>query len=116
MSEAEHLRFLKSFPHLTDWLNLNGYSLIYSHKDEYDQIHTMWSDRSSAPIENGTTDAREWLIVTYCEHCNVIDVYKRIALCGAGDDERLAEELQGHFAADSVVRGATDDPDDFDLG
>lgn len=115
MSEAQHLEFLKSFPHLTDWLNLNGYSLIYSHKDEYDQIHTMWSDRSNAPIENGTTDATEWLIVTYCEHCKVIDVYKRIALCALGDDKQMAEELSGHFIADSVIDGRANDPDDIGL-
>ena len=115
MSEAQHLQFLKSFPHLTDWLNLNGYSLIYSHKDEYDQIHTMWSDRSNAPVENGTTDATEWLVVTYCEHCRVIDVYKRIALCGLGDDARLAEELTEHFTAGSVVGDGMNDPDTIGL-
>ena len=115
MSDTQHLGFLKSFPHLTDWLNLNGYSLIYSHKDEYDQIHTMWSDRSNAPIENGSTDAKEWLIVTYCEHCRVIDVYKRIALCGVGDDERLVEELPEHFSTDTVLSSGMNEPDDNGL-
>ncbi len=118
MSEAEHLGFLKSFPHLNDWLNLYGYSLIYSHEDEYDQIHTMWSDRSSTPIENGTTDAKEWLVITYCKECKVVDVYKRIAIAGLGQDERLAEQLTETFddaAANSLVNRTDDELDGFDV-
>ncbi|MBN1760502.1 MAG: hypothetical protein JW863_19390 [Chitinispirillaceae bacterium] len=114
MSNVEHLGFLKSFPHLSDWLNCNGYSLIYSHKDEYDQIHTMWSDRSSAPLEDGTTDAKEWLVVTYCEQCKVIDVYKRVAICGLGDDERLTETLSAALSSedeDSVINRFDDEHD-----
>ena len=117
MNEEKHLRFLKSFPHLTDWLNLNGYALIYSHQDEYEQIHTMWSDHSSAaPLENGNSDAKEWLIITYCEHCNVIDVYKRVGVCAPGGDAALVRQMSSAlpvlFAEDieNIIKEENDEP------
>lgn len=106
MQRNDDVKFLQRFPHLTDWLNLNGYTLIYSHRDEYQQIHTMWSDRSSAPVEEGSTDARNWVNIIYCEHCHAIDVYKRIAVGAPGDDEQLVNQLENEqigTSADSLI-------------
>jgi len=112
MQHDRDLEFLQRFPHLTDWLNLNGYSLIYSFRDEYEQIHTTWSDRSSAPIEDGTTDARSWVNIVYCEHCNVVDVFKRVGVCVQGDDEQLVNQLENEpivLSGDSIIDVTNDD-------
>lgn len=106
MQRNDDVKFLQRFPHLTDWLNLNGYALIYSHRDEYKQIHTMWSDRSSAPVKDGSTDARNWITIIYCEHCNVVDVFKRVGVGALGNDEQLVNQLeneQNGASADSVI-------------
>lgn len=112
------IEFLNHFPHLTDWLNINGYTLIYTYRDEYEQIHSTWSDRTSAPIENGCTDARNWITIVYCEHCGVVDIYKRVAVCAPDDDELLVNELdalQNNADEDSVVDALKDDDEQYPL-
>ena len=96
MVNKEHLNFLKEFPLLNDWLNCNGFTLIYTRKDEaLDQIFSMWSDRTSQPGENGMTDAKNWLMITYCEQCKVVEVFSRVGMCQHKGKAETEEEAVG---------------------
>lgn len=94
MDYQKNLAFLKKYPNLHDWLNLHGFSLIYSvRQNELQQIYSVWSDRSSQPTEDGYTDAKHWLTIVYCEECQSIEVYNRVTVCQPSDDRTIDEAL-----------------------
>ncbi len=98
MIQQEHLKWQKKFPSLNDWLNLNGYSIIYTGTNEkLKQIYSFWSDRSSEKIEGDLTHARNWIMIIYCEECNAIELYKRVTLGGPDHEKAVIEELDRQF-------------------
>lgn len=107
MVSEKDIAFLQKFPDLNDWLNIHGFSLIYTARvKELQQIYTVWSDRSTAPVSNGCTDAQNWIFVVYCEECTTIEIYKRIfigkRINAHGTARQMIDFLTAHYNTDHV--------------
>lgn len=90
----QNIDFLKKFPHLNDWLNLNGFSLIVVEEIEIlEQVYTVWSDRSSELINGNNTDAKCWLVINYCKRCGVVEVYERKAIFSNNIESEISKKM-----------------------
>jgi hypothetical protein len=89
-----HCAFFKDFPELKAWLAINGFSILHSHNDFRTQlIHTFWDDHTAASEKNGTYDAENSLMITYCQLCKTVTVYHREIVADAHNEKALVKEL-----------------------
>jgi hypothetical protein len=94
-----HLTFLKDFPELDNWLVLNGYTILHSHQDFAMQVqYTFWDDHSADAGLNTVNDAKNSLMIAYCEKCKTVEVYHRAIITKAKNEKALVKELDRRVA------------------
>jgi hypothetical protein len=105
-----HCEFLKDFPELSSWLNCNGFSLLHSHNDfRTHLLHTYWDDHTSVAEKNGTNDAENSLMITYCQLTKTVAVYHREIVTASQSEKTLIRELDRHIYGKWNGNAAPDD-------
>jgi hypothetical protein len=97
MNNPNHLKFLKEFPTLADWLSINGFSMIYSiNSFETNAIISMWTDRCRSEDKTSCPqDSNNCLMIVFCMECKTVEVYARGFLGVKGNDVDIATAMNG---------------------
>ena len=95
MNSPRHIEFLKDFPTLRDWLNINGFSMVYSIENaEMNVVVSAWIDRCPSEEAPGPQESGNFLMIVFCRECKVVEVYARGFLGAKGDDAGIAESMK----------------------
>jgi hypothetical protein len=89
-----HLNFLKDFPELSNWLNCSGFTILHSHMDfRMNVVYTFWDDHTAEAEAGGTSDAKNSLMIAYCQSCKTVEVFHRAMITCADTEKTLVAEL-----------------------
>lgn len=104
MNSPYHVDFLKDFPRLQDWLNLNGFSMNYSIMSlETQTIISMWTDKCVNETKTHIADETDnSLLITYCQKCKKMEIFVR-GFSGSKGSEGNVEASIGVLLKNTIL-------------
>ncbi len=111
----DHISFLKDFPKVSEWLNCNGYTILYSyHNFKMHTTYSFWDDHTSDAEKKGVNDAQNTIMVTYCQSCKTIELYHRAIISNSEKTDGMIDIIDAEIYGPTVLqKNFSQDSDSF---